>query len=286
MPKVTELHFKSFIYYHPNSKYDLWLDSDIGSPIPNELQWIKTHHQIEIRPFSLDNLIRQYVRPLNKNAEGKLFDVIRFIHRKKIFRNLNIRNYYSQLFKINYKHSSPLFTYKKDLVYRGDLARCILPYTYYSSACLYSDLDVCFLSDLNKICLKEGFVYQWENYDFANSAILYCPNKRIAKKILELGNKIECFRPWYLFKNANCKSIGLRIYSTDKFDAMWDKNSLLAGNASKFFKNSSQSQNMVMELFQKKYIVNHWHNNWGVLAESNSPYEILKQKYDLSNKKK
>ena len=72
LPKVTELHFKSFLYYHPNSKYDLWLDIDIGSPIPNELRWIMTHHQIEIRPFSLDSLIRQYVRPLNKNAEGKL----------------------------------------------------------------------------------------------------------------------------------------------------------------------------------------------------------------------
>ena len=275
LPPVTDLHFKSFLYYHPSSKYDLWLDSDIESSIPVELSWIRTHHQIEIHSFSLESLVRKYVNPLNEGAEGKLLDIVRFLHRKKLIRHINIDNYYTPLFKINYKHSSPLFTYKNDFVYRGDLARCIIPYVHYSSPCLYSDLDVCFLSNLNTICHDEGFVYQWEDYDFANSAILYYPNKNVAQKILEVGNQIESFRPWHLFKNSICKSIGLKIYPANRFDAMWGKNTLLAGDASKFFRQSSESQEMTNELFTKNYIANHWHNNWKIQIEENSPYSNL-----------
>ena len=172
LPPVTSLHFKSFIYFHPNSNYDLWLDQDVGSEIPSELSWIKHHQKIRIRNFSLSNLIEKYVRPLNTSADSKKYDFLRFIHSKKLLRHVNIKSYFTPLFRINYKHSSPLFTYKRDLVYRGDLARCIIPVAHYDSPTLYADLDVCFLSNLNNICHDQGFVYQWENYEFANSAIL------------------------------------------------------------------------------------------------------------------
>ena len=279
LPLVTDLHFRSFIYYHPDSKYDLWLDSDIGSSIPTQLAWIESHHQIEVHQFSLISLVREYVKPLNECAEGRLFDIARFIHRKKIIRHLYVKNLYSTLFKINYKHSSPLFSYKSDLVYRGDLARCILPFVQYHSGCFYTDLDVCFLSNLNSICHEEGFVYRWEDYNFANSAIFYCPNKNIAEKVLKKGNQIECFRPWYLFTNEICQSIGLKIYPANRFDAMWDKTSLLAGDASKFFTKMRQSQNMADELFEKNYIANHWHNNWSAISEKGSVYDILLTKF-------
>ncbi len=279
LPPVTDLHFRSFVYYHPHSQYDLWLDEDIGSTIPPELQWINDHEQIHVKHFSLNRLVEKHVSPINHGAEGKLFDIARFIHRKKVLRHINIKNYYTPLFKINYKHSSPLFTYKHDLVYRGDLARCILPYAHYQSSCLYSDLDVCFLSDLNTICKDQGFVYQWENYDFANSAIFYCPNIQLAEKLLKKGNEIECFRPWYLFTNTICHSLNLKIYPTNRFDAMWDTQSLLSGDAMKFFKGSNQAEAMVNELFNKKYVVNHWHNNWRTRAESNSPYDLLMKKF-------
>jgi hypothetical protein len=56
---------------------------------------------------------------------------------------------------------------------------------------------------------------------------------------------------------------------------MWDKDSLLSGNAMKFFKSSTNARQMVAELFEKKYIVNHWHNNWRAIPEEGSPYDIL-----------
>jgi hypothetical protein len=59
---------------------------------------------------------------------------------------------------------------------------------------------------------------------------------------------------------------------------MWDQKSLLAGDALKFFQKTDQSDVMVEELFEKKYIVNHWHNNWRTLPEPGSPYDLLMQK--------
>lgn len=278
LPPVTNLHFKSFIHFHPNSNYDLWLDDDVGCNIASDLLWIKNHPQIRVREFSLSKLVNQYVNPITKGADSSIYNLLRFIHRKKILRYINIKSYYDPLFKINYRHSSPLFTYKKDLVYRGDLARCIIPVAHYNAPSLYSDLDVCFLSDLNDICLDQGFVYQWESYDFANSAILYSPNQEVAKRILEVGNSIECFRPWYLFANSVCKKLNLKIYPKNQFDAMWDPESMLSGDAMKFFVKSPQSQQIVNELFEKNYLVNHWHNNWRTIPEEGSPYDLLQKK--------
>lgn len=181
LPPVTNLHFKSFVYFHPNSNYDLWLDEDVGCNIPPELFWIKSHPQIRLREFSLSKLVDQFVSPMTKGADSGIYNLLRFIHRKKILRYINIKSYYDPLFKINYKHSSPLFTYQKDLVYKGDLARCIIPVAHYDASSLYADLDVCFLTDLNAIFSNNGFVYQWEDYDFANSAILQFSIPQIRK---------------------------------------------------------------------------------------------------------
>jgi hypothetical protein len=126
--------------------------------------------------------------------------------------------------------------------------------------------------------MDQGFVYRWEDYDFANSAILYSPSKKVAEQILDSGNRVECFRPWYLFTDVICNQLNLKIYPVNQFDAMWDLDSLLAGDALKFFKKTDLSDAMVNELFEKKYIVNHWHNNWRTMPEPGSPYDLLIQK--------
>jgi hypothetical protein len=79
LPAVTDLHFKSFIHFHPDSQYDLWMDEDVGCTIPAELNWIKSHSQIRIRNFSLSALVERYVQPLTTNADAKIYDFLRFI---------------------------------------------------------------------------------------------------------------------------------------------------------------------------------------------------------------
>ena len=128
---------------------------------------------------------------------------------------------------------------------------------------------------MDNLFLESGFLYQWENFNFANSAVLYSPSHEASKNILRVGNLIECFWPWYLFSNSICQELGIEIYPANRFDAIWDEDSLLSKNAMKFFVNSLQSQNIVDELFAKKYIVNHWHNNWQTKPESGSPYDLL-----------
>ncbi len=275
LPSIANLHFRSFVHFHPSAKYDLWLNEDVGWELPEDLRWIIGNPQIEIRPFSLERLVNKYVRPLNTAADSIFFDFLRWLHRKKILRHINIGSYYHPLFKVSYKHSSPLFSYKKNIIYKGDLARCIIPVAYYDSPSCYVDLDICFLSNLENFFEDLGFLYQWEDYNFANSAVLYSPNLDISSNILKAANSIECCWPWYLFSNSICQELGIKIYPANRFDAMWDKSSLLSEDAMKFFVKSPQSQRMVDELFEKKYIVNHWHNNWRTKPEDGSPYDLL-----------
>jgi len=62
LPAVTDLHFRSFVRQHPDSRYELWLDEDDFSSIrAPELQWITTHPRIAVRPFSLNALIEKHV---------------------------------------------------------------------------------------------------------------------------------------------------------------------------------------------------------------------------------
>lgn len=155
------------------------------------------------------------------------------------------------------------------------MARCIIPVANYDTSSAYFDLDICFLDDFNKILSKQGFLYRWESYRFANNAVIYSPNQEASQKILHIGNSIECFRPWHLFTDSICKNLNLKIYPAERFDAMWDPESLLFGDAMKFFTKSPRSQQMVDQLFAKKYIVNHWHNNWRTTPEGGSPYDLL-----------
>jgi hypothetical protein len=141
------------------------------------------------------------------------------------------------------------------------------------------DLDICFLSNLLDLCKEQGFAYRWEEFAFANSAVLYTPNKKTARAIVARGNVMETFIPWHLFTDEICQELGIHIYPTNLFDPGWDRSSLLRNDVSLFFKNTSQSTAIVDELFTKGYRVNHWHNNWKTVPEDGSPYQQLLQQF-------
>jgi hypothetical protein len=282
LPEVTELHFRSFIHYHPNSTYDLWLDTDNQSSFHPNMTWLENHPQIKIRHFSLQELIDQYVTPKHdtNHIEKPWHEWLRKQHKRKIFRWMNFQSWMHPAIGVTYKHSSPLFKgFELNLPYRGDLARCLIPTHYYQQPSLYVDLDICFLSNLLDLCQEQGFAYRWEEFSFANSAVLYTPNKQAAQAIVARGNVIETFIPWHLFTDEICKELGIHIYPTNLFDPGWDKSSLLRNDVSLFFKNTSQSTAIVDELFTKGYRVNHWHNNWKTIPEDGSPYQQLLQQF-------
>lgn len=282
LPEITELHFRSFIHHHPDSTYDLWLDTDNQSLLHPNMSWLENHPQINIRHFSLRELIDQYVTPKQavNHTEKLWYEWVRKQHKRKIFRWINLQSWIHPAIGVTYKHSSPLFKgFAHNLPYRGDLARCLIPTHYYEQPSMYVDLDICFLSNLLELCQGSGFAYRWEEFSFANSAVLYTPNKKAAQAIVARGNIIETFIPWHLFTDEICQELGIYIYPTNLFDPGWDKSSLLRNDVSLFFKNTSQSTAIVDELFTKGYRVNHWHNNWKTVPEDGSPYKKLLEQF-------
>jgi len=278
LPPVTELHFRSFIHHHPHSKYDLWLDDDAHSSFSPEMNWLNDHPQINIRRFSLQTLIDQYVHPKQspKHQPKVWHEWLRQQHKRKIFRKINLQSWMHPAIGVTYKHSSPLFKgFAHNLAYRGDLARCLIPVHNYQQPSLYVDLDICFLSNLLDLCQGSGFAYRWEEFTFANSAVLFTPNTDAAKAIIAKGNELETFIPWHLFTDDICAKLNIHIYPTNLFDPGWDRSSLLRNDVGLFFKNSPQSTAIVDEFFTKAYRVNHWHNHWQTIPEDGSPYQQL-----------
>jgi hypothetical protein len=282
LPEITELHFCSFIHHHPNSTYDLWLDDDTHSSLHPQMAWLESHPQIRVRRFSLQELINTYVHPKQAPSKPKVWhEWIRRQHKRKIFRKIDLQSWTDPATGlVTYKHSSPLFRgFAHNLAYRGDLARCLIPLAHYQQPSLYVDLDICFLSNLLDLCHDHGFAYRWEEFSFANSAVLYTPNKKAAQAIVNQGNAIETFIPWHLFTDDICQNLGINIYPTNLFDPGWDKTSLLRQDVGLFFRESPLSQKIVDELFIKGYRLNHWHNNWKTVPEADSPYQILLKQY-------
>ena len=281
LPEVTELHFRSFLHYHPHNDYDLWLDIDTASNFPAKMDWLAHHPQIHLRYFSLQALIDRYVinTPLpDNNPDTALKNFIRAQHKRKILRWINLRSKMHPAIGVTYQHSSPLFRgFLHNLAYRGDLARCLIPLEHYQGSSLYVDLDICFLSNLLDLCQDRAFAYRWENHTFANNAVLYTPNQTHSQKVIKKGNVLETFVPWHLFTDDICEELGIDIYPTNLFDALWDDSSLLRNDIDLFFKDSAMSKVIVEDLFKKGYRVNHWHNNWKTVPDTGSPYHLLLQ---------
>jgi len=275
LPAVTELHFRSFLHHHPGARYELWLDVDDNSAIEApELQWLKTHPQISVRSFSLNALIEKYV------SEGPVAEYDSFIRLRKLGRMLHRkaapqwtrRNAWEHsLFGLTYKHSSALFHgFSHNKAYRGDLARCLVPLEHYATPSLYIDLDICFMSDLRPLCGDVAWTYRWEQYKFANSAVLYLPGPTWSAALTRKGNELENFLPWILFTDAVCEELGISVKPTRLFDPLWDSTSMLYGDVNLFFRPREQLALDLHALVLERHLGIHWHNNWKTVPAATS----------------
>jgi hypothetical protein len=289
LPRITNLHFKSFLYHHPNTNYDLWLDSDVVTSITHpDLEWLKNHSRITIKFFSLNDAINSLV--LEQNLKFKLpidsilKKILRRLHKLILHKFINLGSIDTEVIGISYKHSSPIFQGFNDYVYRSDIARLLIPLMMYKDdKSLYVDLDICFTSNLLDLCGSQAFSYWWEQDRFINSAILYTPNNDIRLKLLEIGKKLQSFRPWTLYTFSNCKIISMLIYSSDIFDPLWCKSSKLYGNAPLFFRNTMHKDAILNEINVGNYRAIHWHNNWHTTPGQDSVYINLLNKYSNEN---
>lgn len=285
VPEIAELHFRSFLFHHPDSCYDLWLDEDTSSGLCQQLDWLNVHPQIHVHYFSLYQLIRTYIKsPEHLFKKNNIFKMlIRRLHRRKLFCSLDITSFNSSIFGVSYKHSSPFYVSElNDSTYRADIARCLIPMHEFDAGSIYADLDVCFIKNMLDLCTLNGFVYRWENLNFANNAIIYCPNRELSGRIIMKGNEIESFRPCFLFENGICSELGIQIFTAELFDPLWNRHSVMFNNGDLFFKDTKYSATIIDELFNGKYFAVHWHNRWQAIAENNSPYELLLAAYSNS----
>ena len=280
LPAVTELHFRSFLRHHPESRYELWLDEDDASAIAvPELQWIKTHPRISVRPFSLNRLIERHVsaRPVARyDRWPRLRKAASAVHRKVAPQWARHNAWEHPLFGLTYKHSSALFGgFTRNKAYRGDMARCLIALEQYADACLYVDLDVAFTSDLTTQCGDKAWAYRWEELPFANSAILYLPNRSWSTALTRKGNELENFLPWILFADHVCTELGIVVHPARLFDPMWTPGSVLHGDAAKFFQARDNLALDMHALSTERFLAIHWHNNWHTVPAPNSIYRAL-----------
>ena len=280
LPAIAELHFRSFLHHHPGSRYELWLDEDDASTIDApQLQWIKTHPRIAVRPFSLNALIEKHVT----KAPVARFEGFPRARRLGVSVHRRIgpliapgKSWQHELFGLTYMHSSRLFHgFGGDKTYRGDLARLLVPLEHYRQKCLYSDLDVCFMSDLTALCEGAGFVYRWSTYDFANNAIVYLPDETWSAALVRRANAIETYRPWILLSNATCAELGIAIQPPKLFDPLWTPGSVLHGDPAKFFEARDNLALDLHALSTERFLAIHWHNNWKTVPAANSIYSGL-----------
>ncbi len=232
-----------------------------------------------MRPFSLNALIEKHVsakRVAAYDTHPGLRKAASAVHRKLAPQWARRNAWEHPLFGLTYKHSSMLFGgFTRNKAYRGDLARCLIALEHYTDACLYVDLDVCFTSDLTTQCADKAWAYRWETFPFANSAILYLPNKTWSTALTRKGNELENFLPWILFADHVCNELGVVVHPTKLFDPLWDPSSMLYGDTAKFF---GPRENLALDmhaLSTERHLAIHWHNNWKTMPAPNSIYAGL-----------
>jgi len=280
LPAVTDLHFRSFLRHHPGSRHDLWLDTDVPSGIAApELQWIKSHPRLQVRRFSLNELIERHVsaKPVPRYDRHALArQVARALHRRLAPKRAHGAAWWHAQFGRAYKHSSMLFGgFTRDKVYRSDLARCLIALEHYPNACLYADLDVCFASDLTTQCGDRAWAYRWEKLQFADPALLYLPDRSWSAALTRRGNELETFLPWVLFADAVCAELGVVVHPNRLFDPLRDSTSLLYGDSDRFF---GPRDNLALDLHalaRERHLAIHWHENWKTVPARTSIYAGL-----------
>ena len=305
LPRLCELHFRSFLKQNDGRKYILFLDSrlDFDSKIPQELSWIIDEPNIKVDYINLENLmsesgiapfrkwkgckLEKYFRKLkSKFMRDCVFrfpfidsEVLRFIFRTNFFGNYN-----SDLRQWTPSHNSFASGLESHLTYRSDLFRSLIHRNFPGKDCLYVDLDSCFIRNFSDYSWENSFVSPWGTDSFANTSCLFLSTKDsegTAAIVRKLADTSSAW-PWELYTKENCESFRIEIRGIEQFDPPWTPGSLLHGDPEKFFTCTDESELIIQELKIHCFFM-HWHNRWLITPEKGSPYDLLLREAKMEN---
>jgi hypothetical protein len=298
LPKVSELHFRSFLF-DENVSYKLYIDTDKSKGViqsfPAEISWIESMPNLEVKYFSLDELLTKHsihhFSPWKntlwmKSIRRILSYVFRNIYQLAMRLRINLDGVkvpgfgsFSSIGHWSFTHAAPFSGLSDHLTYRSDLFRSVIALEFPERDLLYVDVDTCLVKPIIDWDFGLSFASQWGTGNFANTACLFFSSHSQTRHLVaeKLRYKIAAW-PWVLYSFKNCKDLGIEIRPIKLFDPAWTPGTLLEGNSAGFFHNQFNVKAIVEEI-EENCLLAHWHNQWTSVPEPESPYVHLLRKY-------
>lgn len=293
VPAISILHFVSFLRFSLGERYILFLDSreDFASKLHQDLKWILNHPNFEIRDIDLEETMKRHGIPAFSRWSGsrvdrlgrKLIDwYFKLVLRPensnflKVVLARNTRKLTDMRLGYSPTHTRLFSGLRSHLTYRADLFRSLILAELPNFDIFYVDLDICFLRSFNTWDWTKSWTSQWGVEEFANTACLFSPKTDTHGREIILKNlrRTASAWPWTLYSKGNCDEAGLEIMGIENFDPPWSPNSLICGRSDLFFKGGPHAQGTFDELVSS-YFLAHWHNQWRVIPEPDSPFMLL-----------
>jgi len=297
LPEITALHFISFERQNDlNFKYILYADNSQGfeSSIPPSLAWLKQKPWFEIRNVELSQLMTEFdIQPFSKWKPNLRYRFLRKLKTKALhylllktralkmdFLSKYVSTHWNEEVGFTFSHNQKFSGLANHLTYRADIFRSIIANEFPNENVLYVDLDICFTKVFSKYDWSKAFTSPWGRADFANTAIIYFPisQRDIRTKILGELRSTSAAWPWTLYSQNRCSYYGLELRLIEEFDPPWASDSPVSGDSSAFMQKRMNSQEVVDWTDEKSFCF-HWHNQWQIIPESGSPYDLYLKKF-------
>ena len=290
LPEITFLHFLSVRTLNPDLRYVLYLECDpnfVGSTGP-DLDARLRSLGIEIKRVSLNELLlKSGVPRFSKWREIRSYRLFRKVIRRLIpviSALLPKASTYkidkSDLLNWVVSHNFPFSGYSHDRAYRSDLFRSLIFQEYSDCDYLYLDLDICLIRKLEFNSFPDGAIAPWGTSKSGNSAYLLLPRSALSAKakILKSLQAGHSALPWVLYSETRIRDYNLHLHESREIDPAWSVESVIHADTTLFFRSGDHVSKFISEV-DDNCIGVHWHNQWSVIPENGSPYEILKDRF-------
>jgi len=172
-----------------------------------------------------------------------------------------------------------------DLPKRSDAFRYLILYKYGG---LYFDLDVMFLKDFSDL-LNIEFCYTWEDYPYANSALLNlkCGGEMV-NYLLEKSILKKDVLPWTILRFDDASLEDLFVFPCAVFDPVWQGLTLEDVpyyDFTDYFKPFGEGfiNKLKIQSYRQFFpgcYAYHWHNQWKSVEHTNSFFGIFEQEFN------